>query len=169
LKSAFPLFPPQKDIDHFDPLLARAISWRRSINAISSSVGADVKIRPGSRLPTGEDLATAYKRAMENNSEDDEYTWETPNPEHCPKENIWAERKPPSYPRSAINRWYVGAALVGYDLNDVGVERTVIIADFESAGFGAAAVKSMTKWRLVEPLPTECWKNYVTTFMFVIK
>ena len=48
--------------------------------------------------------------------------WEQSRPADC--ELDWAVREPPSYPKEALRKSLIGAVLLGYDLNDFGVERT---------------------------------------------
>lgn len=162
------LFPPQKDIDHFDRLLAKTIAWRQSLGALADSYGSIPTIKTGSRLPDGEDLKSAYERANARSSVDKQYSWETPPPAICAQQLSWRERKLPKYPRSAIVKGSIGAILIGYDVNGIGVERSVILADFASAGFGAAAVESMKDWRLEPGSDPACWKNLVTNFNFIM-
>lgn len=162
------LFPPQKDIDHFDPLLAQTVAWRQSVKALAESYGSTPTIKSGSRLPDGEDLKAAYEQANARSSLEDEFYWETPHPDGCVAPDIWSERKPPSYPPRALRKGSIGAILVGYDVDGTGVTRTVVLADFAEAGFGAAAVESMKDWRLKPGLDPACWKNKITIFMFVI-
>jgi hypothetical protein len=162
------LFPPQRDIDHFDPLLAQAIAWRQSVKALAESYGGTPTIKLGSRLPDGEDLKAAYERADAKSALEEEFFWETPHPEICRTADIWSERKPPSYPTRALRKGGIGAILVGYDVDGTGVSRTVVLADFTEAGFGAAAVASMKDWRLKPGLDPACWKNLTTIFMFVL-
>jgi hypothetical protein len=69
------LFPPQRDIDLFDPLLAQAIAWRQSVKALAESYGGTPKIKLGSRLPDGEDLKAAYERADAKSALEDEFYW----------------------------------------------------------------------------------------------
>jgi tetratricopeptide (TPR) repeat protein len=164
---AFPLFPPQQDIDHFDTLLAVAMSWRHSIEALVRSSSPFFTV--DSRLPTGEELNRAYKRALAKEGPEEWSTWVTPAPPTCETDIVWAERKPPKYPPRALRKAHVGSILVGYDLNDAGVERSVLLADFPEAGFGEAAIQSMKDWRLKSPAPDACRKNRLTFFVYVVR
>ena len=47
----------------------------------------------------------------------------------------------------ALHKGNVSAVIVGCDLNDTGVERSVLLADFTETGFGEAALASMQAWR----------------------
>lgn len=170
---AFPLFPPQADIDHFDPLLARALSWRHSIWALiqSDEMKPVIDRIYGSetRIPTGEDLESAYKRAAGKENPGDWFRFAAPHPAGCDIEIRWLERKPPKYPRQALRKLNVGSILIGYDLNETGVERAVILADFPESGFGEAVVESMKEWRLAKPAAEECRKNHATHFAFIVR
>lgn len=165
---SFGLYPPQKDIDHFDPLLAQAIAWRQSVKALANSYGSTPAIPLGSRLPSGEDLKAAYERADARSNIDDEFYWETPHPDICNPAGMWRERKPPSFPARALRKGSVGAILVGYDLDGKGVARTVVLTDFTEAGFGDAALASMKDWRLNPGVGQACWKNLISIFLFEI-
>lgn len=162
------LFPPQKDIDHFDPLLAQIIGWRQSVGALANSYGSTPRIKTGTRLPDGEDLKSAYELAISRSALEDLYKWETPVPPVCNTNDIWSERKLPPYPKSAARSRIIGAILVGYEVDGVGVVRTVVLTDFSEAGFGDAAVASMKKWRLKPDLDPACWKNNITIFTFIL-
>lgn len=163
------LFPRQKDIDHFDRFFAATIAWRYSVGALAKSYGSTPSIKIGSLLPTGEDVKSAYERATARGGFEEQAFLETPLPLSCNSPEIWSERKLPAYPRSAERNSRIGAILIGYDVDGAGVSRTVILADFAEAGFGAAAVESMKKWRLKPGLDPACWKNRITIFSFVIE
>jgi len=161
------LFPPQRDIDHFDPLLAKVIGWRETVGSIANSYGATPTIRTGTRLPDGADLKSAYENAVARSSLEDLYRWQTTRPAACDAD-IWEKRKPPHYPAIAARRGFIGAILIGHDLDGVGVSRTVVLTDFTDAGFGAVALDSMKHWRLKPGLDPACWKNNITIFTFIL-
>ncbi|HXI86794.1 MAG TPA: hypothetical protein VNH64_05015 [Parvularculaceae bacterium] len=167
--AAFPLFPPQADIDRFDPLLARLISWRQSVAALANAYGSTWKTKTGSRLPTGEDLKSAFETAQARSTVESEVRWENPHPEYCDADDNWKSRELPNYPASAVNAGLIGGIVIGYDLNDTGVERTIVLADLEKAKFGKNAVEAMANWRLAKPLPEECRKNHLAIFSFTIE
>jgi len=161
------LFPPQRDIDHFDPLLAKIVGWRETVWTIANSYGSMPIIRTGSRLPDGADLKSAYESAVARSGVENQFRWETPRPAAC-EADIWEKRKPPIYPSGAQRKGFIGAILIGHDLDGVGVARTVVLTDFTNAGFGLAALESMRNWRLKPGLDPACWKNNVTIFSFVL-
>lgn len=171
LDSSFELFAPQPSIDAFDPLLARAIQLRATAGALASSSDFKPFIGRGTdtHLPTGENLAEAFERAEARSDVEQQVTWAEARSPFCSQTYVWEERKPPSYPRRAIQRIYTGAVLIGYDMSETGVARTVILADADEAGFGDAAEKAMQKWKLAQTVPPQCRRNHLAIFTFTIK
>lgn len=159
-------FPPQADIDSFDRLLATALAWRGSVRSIVESAGEERGAITGSRIASGPDLKQAYERATAGFDPAAEPHLFAGSPANCDVE--WADRKPPPYPKDANASGKIGTVLVGYDLNDIGVERALLLADFAGTGFGEAAIKSMDKWRLAKPVAPERRKNNLTFFYFVL-
>ena len=168
MDEAFPLFPPQPSIDNFDPLLARAIQLRETARAFAESVEFTPFIGRGTdtRLKQRENLAEAYARADAKSPNRSQVTWSDGSSSQCPASYVWAERKPPNFPRQAQQRNYIGAVVVGYDMSDTGVERAVLLADAEQAGFGEAALKSVEEWKLGQTVPLACRKNHIASFIF---
>lgn len=171
LDESFPLFAPQRSIHQFDTLLARAMQLRATAGALARSD----ELRPfvgrgsGSRLQTGENLRQAYDRAVAENDIYSQVTWADGTPGYCTRTLVWADRPDPSYPRKAIQNSYIGAVIVGYDLSETGVEKAVVLADADRAGFGDAVVKAMEKWTLGQTVPPDCRKNHLVYFTFIIK
>lgn len=166
LDRALELFPPQESIDAFDPFYAKTIASRLSIRTLASSLPKR-RSQPGS----GVDSERIVKAASKFDA-DSMVKWRTERPEFCKVdrvEDVWRERKAPKYPKQAENDGYVVTILVGYDLNETGVERTLILPDFSGAGLGDAAVQSMKSWKLVAPQPEECRKNRLTYFTFDLR
>ena len=165
LDRAIALFPPQKDIDHFDKALATALVWRSTLDAVVNSYTGKPIFKLGSRLAKTDDLKAAFERAQESYSPPDS-VWESVRPESC--QNLeWAAR-PPSYPRDALIKGAIGAAIIGYDVDAVHVVRTVPLAETYNTGFAALAVKSMSSWKLKTPPPPECRNNLITFFSFIM-
>lgn len=132
------LYPAQAGIDGFDPLLAKALMWRASVQAM---VGVErdpvdlpslIRMQPGSR-PSG-----------------------------CPDLAGLLSRTDLVYPQNALDAGRVGAVLVGLDFNGTGVERVVVLAEPAGTGFGAATEESLQHWTLSQPVSRECGRNHVT-------
>ena len=149
------LFPPQKDIESFDPLFAQVLAWDAAADA-------------------------AYRHNRKNGFPDDAARDEPPMPpvfeesgendDHCGHIE-WQSRKPPEYPDEAEKAGYVGAVLVGYNIgDDLKVSDPKILAEVPALKFGYAAASSMSDWR-AEPLASDdpaCRHNLLTRFTFVI-
>ncbi len=159
-------FPPQAGIDSFDPLLATALAWRGSVKSLISSSGSDPFFKTGSRIAVTDDLRKAYEEAEAGYDLNGEASFFAGSPAACAVE--WAERKPPPYPRGAVIRSSVGTVLIGYDLDETGVDRAVLLADLYGTGFGEAAIKAMDAWRLARPVEPACRKNRLTFFNFIL-
>lgn len=136
------LYPAQADIDSFDPLLAKALMWRASVQAM---VGVErdpvdlpslIRMQPGSR-PSG-----------------------------CPDLAGLLSRTDLVYPQNALDAGRVGAVLVGLDFNGSGVERVVVLAEPAGTGFGSATEESLQRWTLSQPVSRECGRNHVTFVTF---
>jgi hypothetical protein len=167
LDEAISLFPPQVDIATFDRLLARSIAWRAAIDALVKSIGSEPKVTTGARLPGGKDLKDAYQKAIANNTPYVErIQWRDPSPAGCKLD--WAKRDPPAFPQSSLANGYIGAALVGYDVVGAEISNAVVLADLHDTGFGEAAIKSIAKWKLAEPVAPECGRHRLSVFQFAI-
>lgn len=147
------LFPPQKDIETFDPLFAKLFAWDYATHAALESRGdwyRDKKIEenwPGFPQPIEEGIAA----------------------EECSGD--WESRRPPSYPEDAARHNYIGAAIVGYHLNDDGtVKGARLLAEVPAATFGTYALKAAEKWRHKLPMDSRpgCRRNLLSSFIFVI-
>ncbi|NWG91690.1 MAG: hypothetical protein HXY21_04180 [Parvularculaceae bacterium] len=150
LDRAIVMFPPQKDIDSVHPLFAQAMLWRLSIEALASS----------------ENRKGALKRVDKELDADAMSRWEQSRPADC--ELKWKKRLPPRFPAVALEKNQIAAVLVGYDLNETGVERTVLIAALNGETFSKPAIESMADWELEAPVREACRKNHITVFKFVI-
>lgn len=167
LDRSFPLFPPQKDIDSFDRLLAQAMAWRLSTNPIADSKDS-LRFTTGTRLVSSNDMKRAFERANIARSPQDMYKWEPSTFAGCIGDIKWKERPSAEFPVQALNRGFIGSIIVGYDLNATGVERVVLLSDFPDAGFGEAAVKAIKKWTLAAPPSPACSKNHITFYTFTL-
>lgn len=170
LKSVIASYPPQASIDAVDSNLALAISLRATAKAlVESDKNAFVrKVMKDSRLASRDDLVQAFESvAREGAGVDPWITFTSPRPEGVECSPEWAARTPPVFPRQARMNLEVGAVLLGYDLNETGVERVVVLSDgLGGKAFGEVAAKAATSWRLAKPLPKECWKNQISIVRF---
>jgi hypothetical protein len=152
-ESAAKLFPPQADIDSFDPLLAQALAWRGAAGAAWANLGEE-------GWPGDCTLATCVL-----------YSFTQPSPPADVCEVDWVKKTAPDYPKTGLRKGYIGAVIVGFRLgDDMAVHDERVLAEVPTAEFGAAALKSMKAWRLAHP-PSNllgCRDNYITMFSFQI-
>ncbi|MEX0643932.1 MAG: hypothetical protein WD076_01375 [Parvularculaceae bacterium] len=149
------LFPPQNDIESFDPLFAKILAWSAVAKAALSNLGArDFK---SECAPDDEPCQLAY------------FVGPQPTDEECAID--WDRRDPPKYPSLAASEGYLGGAIVGYRLSeDLVVHDQRVLAEVPNMLFGDYSLKSMNEWRLAHPparLPG-CKENRITTFIFSI-
>lgn len=154
------LFPPQDDIDTFDPLLAQVRAWQvASEHALKALYKAK-----GRRAPDSDDDESApypplFAYAADESLECGELEWE--------------ERTAPDYPFHALNEGYLGAVLLGYRLGeDLKVHDARVLAEVPvGERFGKVSLDALSDWR-VKSLPDggpECYQNFVTSIGFVIE
>ena len=157
LSRARRLFPPQKDIDSFDPLLAQVLAWNQASGAALRSLGFEDypdhdEDGSGSEPPP---LPPLFER---------EETVECGEVE-------WLEREAPRYPRGALRRGTIGAVFMGYHLEDDLTIRDVrILAEVPKKEFSEYAIAAVNEWR-VEKLPAggpECYRNLTVSIQFAI-
>lgn len=168
------LFPEQTSIRTFDPKLAAILAWNQAAgskfrtvanfqdDAAETYMGTHVKLAE----PTESELADPEKfHAFDLNA--------------CikrvvPKEGCGAgftKRTPPRYPDYAIRKGYVGAAIVGYDLDATGsIVNAFVMAEAPAMTFGKYAVESMQQWEMAAPPPDHpgCLADFMTFFSFEI-
>ena len=145
------LYPPQADIESFAVGLAQALAWDYAAAALLQSMG---------------------ERAGDLSWDRDSPLFERPAGlrERC-GDIEWVSRSPPSYPRDAVRKGYVGAVLVGYHIDDaLGIEGVRILAEVPAAKFGDAALEAVANWEIesMENDAEHCRRNRVTRFRFVI-
>lgn len=155
---AIEMFPPQRSIDTFDSQLAIALAWQAAADAAAHS-DTSSKFHSGSRLnrrPPELDINARVR-------------WENGPPESQACVMEWEERKPPKFPDSASEEGYLGAVVIGYNLEAGKVHGARILAEVPAASeFGEVSLASMDEWRASKEPPVECQSNALTTFKFVL-
>jgi hypothetical protein len=166
LERSFNYFPPQKSIDEFDPLLARSIVWRATIDALAKSTDPQ---EPESRNPgqKADDFQKAIDRASIP-SAGNRVGWRDGPKPGC-SAVAWDVQKKPKYPPAAARESRIGASLIGFDMDGVRVKRAVVLADSFKTGFGAAAVEAMKAWTAKSPLSAECARNHTILVVYSLK
>lgn len=156
---AIEMFPPQRNIETFDSQLAVALAWQ---GATSAAAYSDVRStsRNGSRLnrkPPELDINARVE-------------WENRSPEENQACVIdWEEREPPKFPDSASREGYLGAVVIGYDIEAGKVHGARILAEVPATSeFGEVSLASMDKWKVAKEPPIECQSNVLTTFKFLL-
>ncbi len=152
------LFSPQEDIASFDEVLAHVAAWGFTAGAARISMGYDDY--PGHEGKTEEEFHGLLPALLQ--SGDDKQ-------ENCGIE--WEKRRSPRYPVVAGMKGYIGAVMVGFDLNDDGsVYNERIIAEVPEDAFGDAVLRPMKSWKAKTPLnPREnCRADFITTVTFTL-
>ena len=156
---AIDLFPPQKDIETYHPLLATALAWHATAYSVAAS-NRRINIK------SVHDLADE-KLGVEAGIP----TWETPRPNDCTFSSV--SRDVPKFPDQAARDYEVGAVLLGYHLdNDGKPEGLRILGEVPYASdFGKAALKAASTWQLnlAEPTRPECQRNLTTSIPYTFK
>ncbi|WP_375203413.1 energy transducer TonB [Hyphococcus sp.] len=168
------LFPPQGNIETFDPILATILAWNDAAYALLESKYDFQKKRrdtyTGSRIKLNlpeNDISDPSKFAP---FDYDAIFPDSKSPEDC--KIVWAKRDPPKYPLNANYRGYVGSVLVGYSLgSDLIAHNPVILAEVPGKVFGEATLASVAEWRLASPPSNDrgCRANRLTIFTFVLR
>ncbi len=114
---AIEMFPPQQDIESFDPLLAAAVAWNAAVRSAAASDN-----------PGRAQLGSRFRRDPPELDGIAYVKWAEPNPLYLDCEFQWAKRDAPRFPASASNRGYLGAVLVGYHIDGVKVAEARILA-----------------------------------------
>ena len=149
------LFPPQQDIEHFDPLLAQVLAWDAAALAV-------YRTRYHSGFPdAAADDEQPMPPVLENSGLYDPRCGEIE----------WQARKSPEYPDAARSAGYIGAVIVGYNLDeDLRVSEPKVLAEVPARKFGHAAASSMSDWQAAPPASDDpvCRRNLLSTFTFVM-
>lgn len=154
------LFPPQEDLESFDPLLAQIMAWHHvTWSARHSLFKAEGREPPETESDDDAPAPPLFQHQLDDSSE-------CGTPEYL-------ERTAPRYPPGALRQGYLGAVMVGYRLgDDLKVHDARLLAEVPSDGkFGAAALEAVSEWR-VKALPgggPECYRNLITIIRFVIE
>ncbi|HEX7719018.1 MAG TPA: TonB family protein, partial [Woeseiaceae bacterium] len=152
---AMRFFPPQKDLDSFDPLLARILAWDGAAQAALRSLGHDEY--PDHSEPDYQELPRHPLFVHEELAD-------------C-AEIEWAEKSAPRFPSEELRRGTIGSVYVGFALGeDLRVRDVRVMAEVPASNFGDAALKALSGWR-AEALPPgdpACHQNFVTRFTFAI-
>lgn len=151
------LFPPQKDIETLNPLLAKVLAWR-SATVVAGRSDAYMKNTRSPKIQESDTLKYAN------------IVWQTPKPENDVCELSWEERIPPGYPKKELRKGTVGAVLLGYNITDNGLVKDArILAEVPGkTGFGEEALASTKEWRLEKSTPPECRQNLVAHISYMI-
>lgn len=147
---AIVLFPPQEDIDSFDPLFATIYAWDAAASAAMRTLGAET-----SDWHRGPHALFAYQE----------------DPDIVCGPIDW-DREAPEYPMRALHRGYLGAVFLGFRIgDDLRVTDVRVLAEVPKATFGAAVLDAAKNWRAVkipEDLDPRCANNLTTTVHFVL-
>ncbi len=149
------LFPPQHDVEHFNPLLAQVLAWDAAALAV-------YRTRYHSGFPdAAADDEEPMPPVLENSGLYDPRCGEIE----------WQTRTSPEYPDDARNAGYIGAVIVGYNLDEgLRVSEPKVLAEVPARKFGHAAASSMNDWRAAPPASDDpvCRRNLLSTFTFVM-
>jgi len=153
---ALRLFPPQKDIDSFDPIMAKMMAWDYLAHA---ALASKETLAPSAAAEIDRAWPT-YGPVFDNQAAEGECAGE------------WESRRQPVYPGGARHKDYLGAAIIGYNLAEDGSVRDErVLAEVPDALFGEYAVSAVGTWRRKLPLNPNpaCTANLVTSFIFCLR
>lgn len=151
------LFPPQKDLDSFDPLLAQVIAWHHvSWDLLRALHEAKGRMPPGEEDDDSPPAPPYFQYQADGSLECDDFEW--------------LERAAPDYPRGALRDGYLGAVALGYRLGeDLSVRDARVLAEVPvGERFGQESLEALSEWH-PKSLPSggsAC--SYVTVIRFVI-
>lgn len=153
------LFPPQEDIDSFDPLFAQVLAWHHA----AWLTLLDLYEAKGREPPESDDDESDTPVRI--------FQYQADESVEC-VELQWERREAPNYPGGALRDGYIGAVMIGYRLGeDLGVHDARILAEVPSGErFGQVSLDAVSDWRL-KSLPQgdpRCRQNIVTFIRFVI-
>jgi hypothetical protein len=144
------LFPPQKDLESFDPLLAQVMAWHRaSRRALRKEMGW--------APPDSGPAPPLFQYQADGSLECDDFEWE--------------EQPSPHYPPGAVLHRYYGVVVVGYRLGeDLRVHDARVLAEIPAGEqFGEFSLAALSEWR-AKSLPSggsEC--SYVKFWNFGVE
>lgn len=147
-------FPPQTDLDSFDPLLARIIAWDGAAKAALRSMGRD-----------------DYPDHDEPDNQEPRHPLFAHEELTDCAEIEWVKRSAPRFPSTELRRGRIGAVYVGYAVGeDLRVRDARVLAEIPEARFGEAALDAMTEWRAAALPPGDpaCHRNLNAMFTFAI-
>ncbi|HXI86286.1 MAG TPA: energy transducer TonB [Parvularculaceae bacterium] len=151
---AIALFPPQKDLDSFDPTFAQALAWNTTALAALKDLGGR-DFDHANDSPCKEDDCKSFVNEK--------------TLKECGLE--WDQYHPPDYPRKPQQKGYIGAAILGYHLgDDLAVHDARILAEVPQNMFGGAVLAAAKQWTLKAPPPDklEC-RQFITPVAFTFK
>jgi len=156
------LFPPQKSIEEFHPLLATIIAWRSvTRNAVSSD---------GRKFGNQPDIGSRIKGKRLHLRADQVIRWEN---DYSNCEVIWkSKRKSPKYSTVDANRGYFGSVLIGFHIDQNNkISDIKVLAEVPSRStFAEASVRAVKKWKIKEVQGgDECRQNRLVEFNFILR
>jgi TonB family protein len=150
------LFPPQKDLESFDPLLAKVLAWDHAADSALATL--DYEDYPDHADAVAEESPPTpplFEPAAFLDCEAFE----------------WANQDAPRFPPLALRDGRIGAVFIGFRLaDDFTVKDARILAEVPMDEFGEYALDAVKQWR-AKPLPSEdpaCYQNLVISIQFVI-
>lgn len=153
LTDAMRLFPPQKDIESFDPILAEVIAWDGlTFGAILSMNRNDY---PDHENMDFDDPKNQYPTFIEGEK----------SAAAC---NIAWSKSPIDYPSEQARDAHMGAVVIGFDLPNDRPTNIKLLAEVPGKGFGASVLRNVHRWRLATPQLNEpaCKANRILSVTF---
>ena len=158
-RDAIELFPPQTSIDSFDPLLAIAIAWHGASNSAGLSDYLISRWRNRGRMD---------RRPPSLNSIGG-VKWASKPPRASLCRFEWSTNGDPEYPESSRLKGIMGAALVGYHIEENKVKNARLLAEIpEQSTLGEISLNSMSSWVLLNEVPDYCLNDNLFLFQFTL-
>lgn len=164
------MFPPQKSIEDFNPVLAQILAWNSAAgSALSTFINFNFDYTPprSKSTPFGGRLVREFNgfESLNGNA----FIERTVPREDCQIE--WESQQKPSYPAGAANMGHIGAAIIGYNFgDDTGLHDVIVISEVPTETFSKNVLKAMSKWRLKNP-PRDhpsCRDNFIMAYSFIM-
>jgi tetratricopeptide (TPR) repeat protein len=153
------LFPPQQDIATFDPVLGQLMAWEMAARAAYRTQGRDEYAEhthaPGA---TDDEMPNLFVVSGTNRKQ-------------CP-ETEWENRDPPEYPPGALQKGYIGAVVIGFNLQpDKMLSDVAILGEVPANRFSEAVLEAAVGWKVGKVPDGEpaCMLNQFTSVTFVIE